>query len=143
MVCVVARPQDLRAIERPGVFRGSYHVLPGVLSPLEGVGPDDLDVIELHDAFTIEELLYVEAMGLCGPGEGADLLARGATGIGGRCAVSPSGGLLAMGHPIGCSGARIVVTLLHEMVRRKSRRGLATLCVSGGLGGAMLLERSA
>jgi acetyl-CoA acetyltransferase len=80
-----------------------------------GVGPDDLDVIELHDAFTIEELLYVEAMGLCGPGEGADLLARGATGIGGRCAVSPSGGLLAMGHPIGPTGAGQVCEVVRQL----------------------------
>jgi acetyl-CoA C-acetyltransferase len=54
-----------------------------------------------------------------------------------------NGGAIALGHPIGCSGARIVVTLLHEMARRGARLGLATLCVSGGMGGALLLERSA
>jgi acetyl-CoA C-acetyltransferase len=54
-----------------------------------------------------------------------------------------NGGAIALGHPIGCSGARIVVTLLHEMRKRDSRLGLATLCVSGGLGMAMLLERGA
>jgi acetyl-CoA C-acetyltransferase len=53
-----------------------------------------------------------------------------------------NGGAIALGHPIGCSGARIVVTLLHEMARRACRRGLATLCVSGGMGGALLLERT-
>ena len=52
-----------------------------------------------------------------------------------------NGGAIALGHPIGCSGARIVVTLLHEMARRGSRLGLATLCVSGGLGGALIVER--
>ncbi|MEW5806992.1 MAG: acetyl-CoA C-acetyltransferase [Acidobacteriota bacterium] len=51
-----------------------------------------------------------------------------------------NGGAIALGHPIGCTGARIVVTLLHEMKRRKSRYGLATLCISGGMGMAMLLE---
>jgi acetyl-CoA C-acetyltransferase len=51
-----------------------------------------------------------------------------------------NGGAIALGHPIGCTGARILVTLLHEMRRRKARRGLATLCVSGGLGMAMALE---
>jgi len=45
-----------------------------------------------------------------------------------------------LGHPIGCTGARILVTLVHEMLRRQARRGLATLCVSGGLGMAMELE---
>ena len=58
-----------------------------------------------------------------------------------RARLNVNGGSIALGHPIGCSGARIVVTLLHELARRKGRRGLATLCVSGGLGGAMLLER--
>ena len=52
-----------------------------------------------------------------------------------------NGGGIALGHPIGCSGARIVVTLLHEMMRRKSKLGLATLCVSGGMGGALLTQR--
>ena len=52
-----------------------------------------------------------------------------------------NGGAIALGHPSGCSGCRIVVTLLHEMARRHARRGLATLCVGGGMGGALLLER--
>ena len=51
-----------------------------------------------------------------------------------------NGGAIALGHPIGCTGARIVVTLLHEMRRRKAKRGLATLCVSGGMGMAMAVE---
>ena len=57
-----------------------------------------------------------------------------------RDRLNVNGGAIALGHPIGCSGARIVVTLLHELRRRGGRSGLATLCVSGGLGGAMLLE---
>jgi acetyl-CoA C-acetyltransferase len=52
-----------------------------------------------------------------------------------------NGGAIALGHPIGCSGTRIVVTLLHEMRRRESRYGIATICVSGGMGMAMLFER--
>jgi len=54
--------------------------------------------------------------------------------------VNVNGGAIALGHPIGCTGARIVVTLVHEMRRRRARRGLATLCVSGGLGMAMAVE---
>jgi acetyl-CoA acetyltransferase len=80
-----------------------------------GVGPRDLDLIELHDAFTIEELLYVEAMGLCAEGEGAGLLARGETAIGGRCAVSASGGLLSMGHPIGPTGLGQIAELTRQL----------------------------
>ena len=50
-------------------------------------------------------------------------------------------GAIALGHPIGCTGARILVTLIHEMLKRQARCGLATLCVSGGMGMAMALER--
>jgi acetyl-CoA acetyltransferase len=80
-----------------------------------GVGPADLDVIELHDAFTIEELLYAEAMGLCGEGEGAAVVAKGETDIGGRCAVSASGGLLAMGHPVGPTGVGQVAEITRQL----------------------------
>ena len=52
-----------------------------------------------------------------------------------------NGGAIALGHPIGATGARIVVTLLHELERRGARRGLATLCVSGGMGMALAIER--
>ncbi|MFQ5793300.1 MAG: acetyl-CoA C-acyltransferase, partial [Acidobacteriota bacterium] len=51
-----------------------------------------------------------------------------------------TGGAMALGHPIGATGARIVVTLLHEMKKRRARRGMATLCISGGMGLALLVE---
>jgi acetyl-CoA acetyltransferase len=69
-----------------------------------GLKPEQLDVVELHDAFTVEEVQYVEAMGLCAPGAAVELLKNGAWDIGGKCAVNPSGGLIAMGHPIGPTG---------------------------------------
>ena len=52
-----------------------------------------------------------------------------------------NGGAIALGHPIGCTGVRITTTLLHEMQKREAKLGLATLCVSGGMGFALLLER--
>ena len=55
--------------------------------------------------------------------------------------VNVNGGAIALGHPIGASGARILVTLLHELRRRNLRRGLATLCIGGGMGIAMCVER--
>ena len=55
--------------------------------------------------------------------------------------VNVNGGAIAIGHPIGASGARILCTLLHEMVRRDAKKGLATLCIGGGMGVAMCLER--
>ena len=113
-----------------------------------GVGPEDLDVIELHDAFTIEELLYVEAMGLCGPGEGAALLERGETEIGGRCAVSPSGGLLAMGHPIGPTGVGQVCEVVRQLrgeagprQQPKARIGLTHMVGIGAVCVVHVLER--
>lgn len=79
------------------------------------ISPQEVDVIELHDAFTIEELLYVEAMGLCGEGEGARMITSGAADIGGKCAISASGGLLAMGHPIGPTGAGQVAEITRQL----------------------------
>ena len=52
-----------------------------------------------------------------------------------------NGGSIALGHPIGCTGVRITTTLLHEMKRRKAKRGIATLCISGGMGITLLVER--
>jgi acetyl-CoA acyltransferase len=69
-----------------------------------GLGPDDLDVIELHDCFSINELITYEALGLCGEGEGGKLIADGATTHGGRWVVNPSGGLISKGHPLGATG---------------------------------------
>jgi acetyl-CoA acetyltransferase len=80
-----------------------------------GITARDLDVLELHDAFTIEELLYLEAMGLCAPGEGARMIESGAADIGGPCAVSASGGLLAMGHPIGPTGVGQIAEITRQL----------------------------
>jgi len=80
-----------------------------------GITARDLDVLELHDAFTIEELLYLEAMGLCPPGEGARMIESGAADIGGQCAVSASGGLLAMGHPIGPTGVGQIAEIARQL----------------------------
>jgi acetyl-CoA acetyltransferase len=114
-----------------------------------GVGSDDLDVVELHDAFTIEELLYVEAMGLCAPGEAAGLVARGDFDIGGRCAVSASGGLLAMGHPIGPTGVGQIAEITRQLrgeagVRQQpdARTGLAHMVGVGAVCVVHVLQRA-
>ncbi|MGO9453964.1 MAG: thiolase family protein [Candidatus Binataceae bacterium] len=80
-----------------------------------GIAARDLDVLELHDAFTIEELLYLEAMGLCEAGGGARMIESGAADIGGQCAVSASGGLLAMGHPIGPTGVGQIAEISRQL----------------------------
>lgn len=79
-----------------------------------GCTAKNIHVVELHDAFAIEEIQYVEAMGLCATGQGGDWIANGNADINGDCAVSSSGGLLAMGHPIGPTG----VGQVNEVVRQ-------------------------
>jgi|LWDU01.1.fsa_nt_gi acetyl-CoA C-acetyltransferase len=83
----------------------------------------DLDLIESNEAFAAQSLAVIKDLNL--PIE----------------KVNVNGGAIAMGHPIGASGARILVTLLHEMVKRDSKKGLATLCIGGGMGIAMCIER--
>ena len=83
----------------------------------------DLDLIELNEAFAAQALAVAGVMDWD--------LER----------VNVNGGAIALGHPIGASGCRVVVTLLHEMLRRDVRRGLATLCIGGGQGVAICIER--
>lgn len=87
-----------------------------------GVGPRDLSLLEIHDAFTISELLYYEALGLCARGEAAQLLDSGATALGGRVPVNPSGGLIAKGHPPGATGIAQVVEVCEQLQGRAGAR---------------------
>jgi acetyl-CoA C-acetyltransferase len=98
--------------------------VPAVRKLLEktGVRLEDVDLIELNEAFAAQVLACHRELGF-------DLNR-----------LNVNGGAIALGHPIGATGARIVVTLAHEMVRRKAKRGIATLCISGGMGLALLLE---
>lgn len=99
-----------------------------------GLGPEDLDVVELHDAFASEEILHYEDLGLCRHGDGIALLRSGVTSRGGRLPVNPSGGLLSLGHPLSASGVRnfceIVLQLRGEAGERQvpdARIGLAQM----------------
>lgn len=87
-----------------------------------GLKPSDFDLIELNEAFAAQVLA-------CDRDLHFD-----------KTKLNVNGGAIALGHPIGCTGARITVTLLHEMLKRKAKRGVATLCVSGGMGMALALE---
>jgi acetyl-CoA acetyltransferase len=105
-----------------------------------GVSAADLDIVELHDAFTVEELLYIEAMGISPAGRAAADLEAGQFDIGGRVAVSASGGLLAMGHPIGPTGVgqvcEITTQLRGEAGERQhpgARTGLAHMVGVGAV----------
>jgi len=98
--------------------------VPAVRSLLaaQGLALEQVDLFELNEAFAAQVLACVKELGID--------IAR----------LNVNGGAIALGHPIGASGARVVVTLLHEMARRGSRYGIATLCISGGMGIAALLE---
>jgi acetyl-CoA acetyltransferase len=99
--------------------------------------PRDIDVLECHDAFTIAELLYYEALGLCRPGEAPSLLHSGATSLGGRNVVNPSGGMLSKGHPVGASGVAQMVEIVRQLqgrcgARQVSGAKLGLTHVTGG-----------
>jgi acetyl-CoA C-acetyltransferase len=109
----------------------------GVLPEIMGIGPvpavrallerqklqlGDIELIELNEAFAAQVIACDRELGFDSE------------------RLNVNGGAIALGHPIGCTGVRITTTLLHEMQKRKARKGLATLCVSGGLGIALLLE---
>jgi acetyl-CoA C-acetyltransferase len=88
-----------------------------------GVGASELDLVELNEAFASQSLAVIRELGLD------------------HDKVNVNGGAIALGHPLGMSGARLVVSLLHELRRRGGRYGLATLCVGVGQGQAALFER--
>ena len=105
-------PDEEGAVER--AVRRAYETA--------GVGPDDLDVCEVHDAAAPAELMIYEDLGLCPPGDGPKLLASGATALGGRVPVNPSGGLLSKGHPIGATGCAQLVELADQLRGRCGAR---------------------
>jgi len=104
---------------------GPARAVPSVLKKA-GVTLNDIELIELNEAFAAQSL----AVGIELEDIGWDWNK-----------VNVNGGAIALGHPVGCTGTRIVVTLLHEMIKRDATLGLATACVGGGMGGAMILER--
>jgi acetyl-CoA acetyltransferase len=87
-----------------------------------GLGPEDLDVAEVHDAAAPAELIMYEELGLCALGEGPKLLASGATALGGRVPVNPDGGLVSRGHPVGATGCAQLVELVTQLRGRAGTR---------------------
>src|SRR6185369_14843722 len=87
-----------------------------------GLTLDDIDLVELNEAFAVQSLAVIRELRLDSR------------------KVNVNGGAIALGHPVGASGARVLVTLLHEMERSGLRRGLAALCIGGGQGIAMIVE---
>jgi acetyl-CoA C-acetyltransferase len=88
-----------------------------------GWTPQDLDLMEINEAFAAQAIAVNGQMGWD------------------TSKVNVNGGAIALGHPIGASGCRILVTLLHEMTKRDAKKGLASLCIGGGMGVALAVER--
>jgi acetyl-CoA C-acetyltransferase len=135
---VLATEEEVRKAGREPLARVAAWTSAGVDPSRMGIGPvpairalldktksklSEIDLIELNEAFAAQVIACARDLSL-------DL-----------SKVNVNGGAIALGHPIGATGARIVTTLLHEMKRRQSKRGIATLCVSGGMGMAVLFER--
>jgi len=101
-----------------------YGPVPATKAVLEkaGIGIEDIDLAELNEAFAVQSLVVLKELGLP------------------RDIVNVNGGAIALGHPIGASGARILVTLLYAMRKRNARKGLASLCVGGGMGISLIVE---
>jgi len=103
---------------------GPAYAIPKALK-LAGLRLEDIDVIELNEAFAAQALSVIKLAGL-------DLNR-----------VNPNGGAIALGHPLGCTGAKLTASILRELERRNERYGLVTMCVGGGMGAAGILERVA
>ncbi|NNK96794.1 MAG: acetyl-CoA C-acyltransferase [Desulfobacterales bacterium] len=101
---------------------GPIAAIPQVLA-MAGMQLDDIELIELNEAFAAQALAVIKELGL------------------NRDIINVNGGAIALGHPLGCTGAKLTATLLHEMGRRSLQYGLVSMCIGGGMGAAGLFER--
>lgn len=135
---MLASKEKAEALGLPILATIKAHASAGVSPTIMGTGPipatrkclekagwsiDDLDLVEANEAFAVQALSVNKGLGWDAE------------------KINVNGGAIALGHPIGASGARIFVTLLHEMMRRDAKKGLATLCIGGGMGVALAIER--
>ena len=100
---------------------GPVYAIPKALK-MAGLSLDQIDVIELNEAFAAQSLAVIKEAGL-NPER-----------------VNPNGGAVALGHPLGCTGAKLTATIIRELKRRNGRYGLVTMCVGGGMGAAGIFE---
>jgi len=119
---------------------GPVYAAPQALRRAGKLGMDRMDLVEINEAFAVQVLACLQAFGSRSFCERH--LGSGPPGSPDLERVNVNGGAIALGHPVAASGGRLVLTLLHEMARRDASLGLTTLCVGGGQGGAMVLERS-
>jgi acetyl-CoA acyltransferase len=104
---------------------GPAYAIPKVLK-MAGLTTKDIDVYEINEAFASQALYSIRTIGI------EDRLAAGD--------INPNGGAIALGHPLGCTGAKLTAQLLHELKRRKAKRGIVSMCIGGGMGAAAIFE---
>ena len=104
---------------------GPAYAIPKVLK-MAGLATKDIDVFEINEAFASQALYSIRAIGI------EDRLAAGD--------INPNGGAIALGHPLGCTGAKLTAQLLHELKRRRAKRGIVSMCIGGGMGAAGIYE---
>ena len=137
-VSLVVSEAYLKKIGQDPLARFIRFAVKGVAPEVMGIGPvaaipavlkmadmslDQIELIELNEAFAAQSLAVIKELGL------------------NREILNVNGGAIALGHPLGCTGAKLTATLLHEMGRRKSRYGMVSMCIGGGMGAAGLFER--
>jgi acetyl-CoA acyltransferase len=101
---------------------GPVFAIPKALK-LAGLSLGDIAVIELNEAFAAQSLSVIQQAGLD------------------ACRVNPNGGAIALGHPLGCTGAKLTATLIRDLQRKNARYGMVTMCIGGGMGAAGIFER--
>ena len=108
-----------------------------------GLGPENVDVVELHDCFSCNEMITYEGLGLCEPGKGGELIDSGAVTYGGKVVVNPSGGLISKGHPLGATGLAQCAELNWQIRGQADKRQVdgakVALQHNLGLGGAAVI----
>ena len=137
-VSMVVSEDFLKEISKDPFARFIAYAVKGVPPEVMGIGPiaaipavlkmadmklDEIDLIELNEAFAAQALAVIQELGL-----NTDI-------------VNVNGGAIALGHPLGCTGAKLTATLLHEMGRRQSKYGLVSMCIGGGMGAAGIFEK--
>jgi acetyl-CoA acyltransferase len=139
--CLLMTAEKAKAIGVKPIARLAYFAVAGCKAEEMGVGPayaipkvlkmaglttKDIDVYEINEAFASQALYSIRAVGI------EDRLNAGD--------INPNGGAIALGHPLGCTGAKLTAQLLHELKRRKAKRGIVSMCIGGGMGAAGIYE---
>lgn len=134
-------PEKAKALGLKPIAKLTHHAVVGVMSEEMGVGPayaipkvlkmagltpKDIDVFEINEAFASQAIYSCRVVGIEDRYWAGD--------------INPNGGAIAIGHPLGCTGAKLTAQLLHEMKRRGSKRGIVSMCIGGGMGAAAIYE---